>query len=253
MASATGAPQAHPDEVARAAEGLAEDSPLLGRRGAASQAEGDSLGWNLLIGTAPIAQAGLLLLLIYIFVIMFTHPLIFFSAHPLLNISAVFLLGQAVLILQPTHTPTQKIRGTHFHAALLGAAALLFAAAFIIIEVNKFDHGFAHFTSAHGRLGLASYIALALQSAVGVSQYFVPRVWGGVANAKKVYRWHRVAGYALVVLLLGTVYAAAVTETGGKVLGIKGWVVGIGAALVVVGAAARIRRSKFGGWFGGAH
>jgi hypothetical protein len=58
MASATGIPQATPDEIARResahdpapAEGLADDEPLLGRRGAVSQREGQALGWNLIIG-----------------------------------------------------------------------------------------------------------------------------------------------------------------------------------------------------------
>jgi hypothetical protein len=57
MASATGIPQTTPDEIAHrgyvhdpSEEGLAEDAPLLGDRGAASQPEGWALGWNLTIG-----------------------------------------------------------------------------------------------------------------------------------------------------------------------------------------------------------
>ncbi|KFZ13770.1 hypothetical protein V502_06440 [Pseudogymnoascus sp. VKM F-4520 (FW-2644)] len=256
MASATGIPQLTPDEIARRdpvpTEGLAEDEPLLGRRGAASQREGRALGWNLIIGTALVSQAGIIILLILIFYAIFRFPFSLFSYHPLLNISAVALVTQAVIILQPTHTASQKISGTHVHAALLGVASLAFAAAFVIIEYNKFDHGVNHFTSAHGRLGLATYILILLQALVGVTQFFVPGLYGGVEKAKSVYRWHRASGYALLLLMLITVSAAALTETGGDVLGLRLGHVGGAAALVAVGVAARIRPGKFrfggGGW-----
>ncbi|KFY23791.1 hypothetical protein V493_05628 [Pseudogymnoascus sp. VKM F-4281 (FW-2241)] len=241
MASATGIPQLTPDEIARRnpvpTDGLAEDEPLLGRPGAASQRDGRALGWNLIIGTALISQAGVIILLILIFSAIFTHPFSLFSYHPLLNISALALVTQSIIILQPTHTPTQKISGTHVHAILLGVASLAFVAAFVIIEYNKFDHGVNHFTSAHGRLGLATYILILLQALVGVTQFFFPGLYGGVDKAKRVYRWH----------------PAALTETGGDVLGLKLGHVGGAAVLVAVGVAARIRPGKFrfgggGGW-----
>ncbi|KAL5347129.1 hypothetical protein ACLOAV_007436 [Pseudogymnoascus australis] len=256
MASATGIPQLTPDEIARRdpvpTEGLAEDEPLLGRRGAASQREGRALGWNLIIGTALISQAGIIILLILIFSAIFAHPFSLFSYHPLLNISALALVSQAIIILQPTHTASQKISGTHVHAALLSVASLAFAAAFVIIEYNKFDHGVNHFTSAHGRLGLTTYILILLQALVGVTQFFAPGLYGGVEKAKRVYRWHRASGYVMLLLLLVTVAAAALTETGGDVLGLKLGHVGGAAVLVAVGVAARIRPGKFrfggGGW-----
>ncbi|OBT81521.1 hypothetical protein VE02_10000 [Pseudogymnoascus sp. 03VT05] len=249
MASATGIPQLTPDEIARRdpvpTEGLAEDEPLLGRRGAASQREGRALGWNLILGTALISQAGITALIILIFYAIFTHPFSLFSYHPLLNISAVALVTQAVIILQPTHTTSQKISGTQVHAALLGVASLAFIAAFTVIEYNKFDHRVNHFTSAHGRLGLTTYILILLQALVGVTQFFVPGLYGGVEKAKRVYRWHRASGYVLLLLMLITVAAAALTETGGDVLGLKLGLVGSAAALVAVGVASRIRPGKF--------
>jgi hypothetical protein len=63
----------------------------------------------------------------------------------LLNSAAILFLGQAILILQPTHTPDQKRDGTHAHAGFAVASISGFLAAFVIIEVNKFAHnGKAH-------------------------------------------------------------------------------------------------------------
>lgn len=275
MASATGIPQLTPDEIVRQdpvpTEGLAEDEPLLGRPGAASQREGRALGWNLIIGniasfhphsyvpptnncpgTALVSQVGTILLVILIFSAIFLHSFSLFSYHPLLNISAVALATQAIIILQPTHTASQKISGTHVHAVLLGVAALVFAAAFAIIEYNKFDHGANHFTSTHGRLGLVTYILILLQGLVGVTQFYVPGLYGSVDKAKSVYRWHRASGYVLLLLLLVTVSTAALTDTGRDVLELKLGFVGGAALLVAIGVAARIRPAKFrfggGGW-----
>lgn len=122
----------------------------------------------------------------------------------------------------------------------------------MIIEYNKFDHGVNHFTSAHGRLGLTTYILILLQALVGVTQFYFPGLYGGVEKAKRVYRWHRASGYVLLLLLLVTVAAAALTETGRDVLGLRLGHVGGAAVLVAVGVAARIRPGKFrfggGGW-----
>lgn len=58
MASATGIPDAR---IIRD-DDLGEDEPLLGRAGDASQHEQQPLHHNLVIGTAVIAQAGIVLL-----------------------------------------------------------------------------------------------------------------------------------------------------------------------------------------------
>lgn len=56
MASATGIPEQHPGSISN---GHGEQEPLLGRPGDASQKEGKSLAWNLILGTGIIAQAGI--------------------------------------------------------------------------------------------------------------------------------------------------------------------------------------------------
>jgi hypothetical protein len=77
MASATGIPP-----NAAAARGQSEEEPLLGRQGDASQAEGQSLIYNVWIGTAPIAQAGIWILAAIVWGAILSKKLIFFSAHP---------------------------------------------------------------------------------------------------------------------------------------------------------------------------
>lgn len=259
----TSVPEVHPEEVSRLNLGLSEDEPLLGRIGDASQRDGKPLYQNLILGlplslpplsptqltppgTAILAQLGLLLLVVLIYLSVFLHPLSLFSAHPLLNSTALLLVVEALLILQPTHTAAQKRSGTHVHATLHILALLLFLSAFIVIETNKFAHSAPHFTSLHGRLGLATYIILALQAAVGVTQYFTPGLYGGEDRAKKVYKWHRAVGYVVLLLLLGTVTAATRTETGREFLKLRTWAVVLAGTVVLVGVLPRVRLGKLG-------
>ncbi|KAH7081649.1 hypothetical protein BKA63DRAFT_530632 [Paraphoma chrysanthemicola] len=241
MASATGIP---PNGAA--ARGQSEEEPLLGRRGDASQAEGQSLVYNLWIGTAPIAQAGIWILAAIVWGAILSKKLIFFSAHPLLN-SAGFLLSiQAALILQPTHTPAQKRAGTiaHFLFHVFGTSAL--TAGLVIIELNKAGPGHEHFESPHARLGLAFYILVYIQSLVGFTQYYVPQLYGGVDNAKSIYKYHRVGGYVIATLGLATISAASWTTYSLNVAHLQHWAVIVASVLVLVGVLPRIRLSKFG-------
>jgi hypothetical protein len=80
MASATGIP-----EDTSAYQGRGEEEPLLGRAGDASQQEGKPLYHNFIIGTGVLAQAGIWILVALVWSGIFSHKLIFFSPHPLLN------------------------------------------------------------------------------------------------------------------------------------------------------------------------
>jgi len=242
MASATGIP----DTPRRDNSGLGEDEPLLGRAGDAAQEDGKALPFNLFIGTAVIAQGGLILLTALVWASVFLAPLSLFSAHPLLNSSGILLASEAVIILQPTHTATQKRQGTIAHLILnvLGLNSLI--AGLVIIEYNKFSHGAAHFTSVHGKLGLITYILLAIQSFVGFTQYFVPKLYGGVNNAKALYKYHRASGYVILVVMLATASAASVTDTGRDMLHLKLWSFLVCAALILVGILPRIKKQKLG-------
>ncbi|CAG8954422.1 hypothetical protein HYFRA_00006049 [Hymenoscyphus fraxineus] len=248
MASATGIPQASPAHAHIHDEGRGEDEPLLGRRGDVSQPEGRALYHNVYTGTAAIAQAGIVLLIASVWASVFLNKLLpFVSPHPLLNSAGILFITQAILIVQPTHTAQQKREGTiaHFTLNTLGVSSLI--AGLIIIEINKFRNNPPHhFQSVHAILGLITYIVLALQALVGFTAYFVPQLYGGVNQAKSLYKWHRISGYIVFLLLLATVAAATQTDYNKNVLDIKLWAVLVCSVLIVIGVFPRIKKEKLG-------
>lgn len=169
-----------------------------------------------------------------------------FSAHPLLNSTALLVLTQSVLLLQPTHTPEQKRKGTIAHFVLNNLAIDALIAGLVIIEYNKFAHNGTHFVSPHAILGLITYILLASQSVVGFTAYFTPKLFGSVDAAKALYKWHRMSGYLIFVLMLATVAAATQTDYNKNVLDIKLWAVLFSAALILIGVVPRIKKQKLG-------
>lgn len=197
-------------------------------------------------GTAVISQAGIILLTALIWISIFTQPLILFSAHPLLNSSALLLVVESIILLQPTHTPPQKRTGTLSHFSLNFVALDALIASLVIIEYNKFAHNGEHFRSPHAILGLITYVFLLIQSLVGFTQYFVPALYGGEANAKSIYKYHRLSGYIILLLMLATVAAATQTDFNKNVLHIKLWATLLTAVLVLVGIFPRIKKQKFG-------
>lgn len=180
----------------------------------------------------------------------FSHDLILFSAHPLLNSAAMLFLVQAILILQPTHTAKQKKQGTYTHAALNDVGVGAAIAGLVVIEYNKFDHGGEHFVSPHAIMGLVTYIMVVLQFIVGATQYFTPGLYGGVDNAKALYKYHRVWGYLTLLMMLATICAATQTGFNVETLQMQLWALVVACIVIVVGVAPRIKLSKFG-WMGG--
>ncbi|KAI6857778.1 hypothetical protein KC343_g10458 [Hortaea werneckii] len=226
-----------------------EEEPLLGGVGDATQQQ-RPIYHNFVLGTGVVAQAGAWILAAIVWGSVFSHDLILFSVHPLLNSAAVLFFVQGILILQPTHTAAQKKQGTYTHAALNDVAVLAAVAGLVIIEYNKIDHGGTHFESPHAILGLVTYILIALQAIVGITQYFTPGLYGGVDNAKALYKYHRVGGYITLLLMLATVCAATQTTFNTNVLQMQLWAVVVASVIIVVGVGARIKRSKFG-WMAG--
>lgn len=129
-------------------------------------------------------------------------------------------------------------------------------------EINKGDH--AHFTSAHGRLGLVTFILIGLQTIVGFVQYWIPTlVLGSVDNGKALYKYHRydsglhhlscarltasrVSGYLIIILSLATICAATQTGFNENSLHIRLWAVTVASVLVLVGLVPRIKKHKLG-------
>lgn len=82
-----------------------------------------------------------------------------------------------------------------------------------------------------------------LQALVGVAQFFFPVIiFGSVDGGKRIYKYHRWAGYAL--LLLETALFLAATQTGA--LEIPTWSVVLSFILILSGLGARIRKHKLG-------
>ncbi|KAI5821241.1 hypothetical protein BZA77DRAFT_383654 [Pyronema omphalodes] len=229
-----------------------EDEPLLGRPGDVSQSTSSTLCrgllTNLITGTAPLAQLGSFVLVGLIFTAIFTHPLMLFSVHPIMNTLAIVLAVQAILVLQPTHTPNQKRAGAHTHAVIWATSLAAFIAAGVSIEVHKKRRGIGHFESKHAIFGTIIYTTLVLQAIVGVLQFYAPNLLGGEAKAKAIYKYHRVSGYLILTAILVNVVLATYTPYAGNVLGIKTWTTVLSGVLVLAGIIPRVKKQKVQLW-----
>ncbi|MCJ1371842.1 hypothetical protein MMC20_003062 [Loxospora ochrophaea] len=229
-----------------AAQGRGEEEPLLGRSGDGLQGEGKPIYYNLILGTAVVAQAGTWILAAIVWAAVFSNDLMLFSAHPLLNSAGVLLVTQAILVLQPTHTPKQKKWGTNIHAAVNITGILTLIAGLVIIEYNKISHAGDHFVSPHAILGLITYILFGIQAVVGITQYYTPTLYGSVDNAKALYKYHRVSGYVILTLSLATVCAATQTDFNKNVLHMQLWAVIVASVITLAGVLPRIQKQKLG-------
>ncbi|CAZ84194.1 unnamed protein product [Tuber melanosporum] len=230
---------------AAAAAPASEQEPLLGRPGDVAQGEGEGLLRNLVAGTASLAQIGGLVLVALVWGAVFTHRILVpFSLHPLLNSLAILFALEAILVLQPTHTPDQRQKGTYTHASFVGLAALCFYGALAAVLVHKKRAGLPHFESPHAILGVIIYSLLLLQAFIGFTQYFVPGLYGGVGNAKVLYKYHRISGYLLLTLFLVNLILASLIDYGRLVLNLKTWGVALVGVLIVAGVFPRIKKQK---------
>lgn len=218
------------------------EQPFLGSRGDVSQGRDKSVALKPFIGSALLAQAGLLVIIASVWGGILSHKLLFFSPHPLLNSASILLFSEAILFLQPTHTVQQKARATRIHAILNGMALMSFLVAFATIYINKGDH--PHFRSAHARAGLVFYIEIIHQTLVGLSLYWFPQMFGGAAFARKIYKYHRISGYVLLLLSLTVTMLATRTDYIKRSIGIRLWVIAIGSVLLAAGIGSRIKKNK---------
>ena len=81
---------------------------------------------------------------------------------------------------------------------------------------------------------------------VGITQFYYPKMYGGVDNAKAVYKYHRMSGYVLLVLGFATVAAATQTDFNKNVSHIRLWAVIVASVITLVGVLPRVRKGKFG-------
>jgi len=242
MASATGIPQHTP-----AGRGDEENEPLLGRPGDASQQPSQSIAQNLILGTGVVAEAGAVLLVASVWAAVFMHgPIILFSVHPLAQSFGLLVLVQGILIVQPTVSAEQKKAGQKLHAGLNLAALISFIVGVGSIEYNKIRSNGAHFKSPHAYIGVVASIWQVLQYLVGFTMYGVPSLYGGEAKAKSIWKYHRISGYALLLMYMAAVVSATKTDYNANVLGLKLWAMVVIALLVIVGIYPRIKKQKLG-------
>ncbi|KAG6057594.1 hypothetical protein E4U17_001149 [Claviceps sp. LM77 group G4] len=257
MASATGIPErvsseeavAHDrvgQEEAAVAHNGAETEPLLGKPGDAMLPASASIMQSYFIGTGIVAELGIIILCLNIWAHIWMNPVIFFSGHPIAMTIALFILVQSILTLQPISTPRQKRLGQYIHASLNLVAFAGLVTGAVIIEVNKVRGRGPHFHSLHAYVGVSTLLLITGQYLVGFTMWATPRLYGGVDNAKKLYKYHRYGGYVVLVLLLTAVCTAMKTDYVVGVLGIGVWGVVVSAVLVLVGILPRIQKQKLG-------
>jgi len=95
-------------------------------------------------------------------------------------------------------------------------------------------------------MGLITYILLLIQATIGFTQYLVPQLYGGVDNAKKIYKYHRMSGYIVLTLGLATVAAATQTDYSKGILHIQLWAVLVASVVTLAGVLPRIKKQKLG-------
>lgn len=199
----------------------------------------------IIIGTGFIAELAIALLTLIIWVSVLTKPLILFSGHPLAQSLGVLTLLQSILSLQPTHTSEQKRIGQRIHASLNLLGFLFLVAGTVIIEYNKIKNNGPHFHSVHAYIGVVTLIVLGVQYLVGFTMWATPALYGGRENALAVWKYHRVSGYVVLVLLLATVCASTKTDYVKNVLKLPLWAPVVTSVLIVSGVFPRIQKHKF--------
>lgn len=104
----------------------------------------------------------------------------------------------------------------------------------------------SHFHSVHGYLGVLTSVVLLVQYIFGFLMWGVPGVFGGIDNAKALWKYHRISGYLLFILILATVTSAVWTDFNVNVLKIRLWAVIVAIALIVLGVYPRLHPRKLG-------
>ncbi|KAI8638678.1 eukaryotic cytochrome b561-domain-containing protein [Parasitella parasitica] len=176
-------------------------------------------------------------------------PLSIFTYHPIFMTTFVVLVTEGVSLLQPTATVAEKKRGLKCHAIIQTLCYLSAISGFSLIIYNKIISGKHHFESFHGQMGLFVFIYLFIQAVFGLSMAFLPKlIFGSVEKAKSLWKYHRMFGYILLLLVWFTAQ-----------LGVRAdymynnlynphliWLHWVSLVLVFGGLFARIRFKKWG-------
>ncbi|KZP23676.1 hypothetical protein FIBSPDRAFT_951894 [Athelia psychrophila] len=131
-----------------------------------------------------------------------------FAYHPILQTLAIVLFTYGVLTLQPTSQPATKAAGLERHqlaTLLLGLPVLALGTLAIMYKKYPWPHGIA--VTWHGTFGYISILWLLVQICVGGASVWGGGIaFGGGNKAKSMWKYHRLSGYMLLPLLIGTAH-----------------------------------------------
>ncbi|KAK9449326.1 uncharacterized protein V1518DRAFT_373137 [Limtongia smithiae] len=192
-----------------------------------------------------LAQVGAILLFLYVFSRIMATDVIFFSGHIGLNNFAVLMMVQSIILVQPTIATAEKQLGATVHGIFNVFGAVCLFGSFAIVVLNKIANGGTHFHSAHARIGLFAYIVLFVNIAIGMTQYWMPALYGSSTRAKSMYKYHRVLGYFALLLSFITTLVATTTDYNKNVLHARVTILLAFVIITAIGLAVRIRPSKF--------
>jgi len=172
-----------------------------------------------------------------------------FAFHPPLQSLSLSLLVYGILTLQPTSQPKTKAAGLarHQYAILFAAFPMIFFGTFAVMY-NKYVHSAQHFKSWHGKLGIVSMGWIFIQVLLGGgSVWFGGAAFGGGSKAKAIWKYHRLSGYVLFMLLMFTAHiGGAWSNWGNKYIPLSMRVLAYGVSLLacIAGLYIRVRPSK---------
>jgi hypothetical protein len=175
-----------------------------------------------------------------------------FPIHPLLLSSGIGCFTYGILTLQPTAHPKTKAAGLQRHQKVMLAAGFpCVALGILAIEIEKFNLGHGHFATWHGTFGLVSVGWLVGQVILGGgSVWYGGAAFGGGMKAKKLWKYHRLSGYVLFLLLLSTAHLGGawstwVTSHSQPVVRFIGYTVAPIVAILAIYSRVRTSKLKF--------
>ncbi|KAI7899752.1 cytochrome b561 domain-containing protein, partial [Cokeromyces recurvatus] len=115
----------------------------------------------------------------------------------------VVFVTEGISILQPANTAQEKKKRFQYHVTIQLTSSIFAILGFSFIFYNKIISKKSHFESLHSKLGLFVFICLFIQVLFGISITFLARpLLGSVDKGKRVWRYHRIYGYVLLLPLV---------------------------------------------------
>ncbi|RCH82075.1 hypothetical protein CU098_005425, partial [Rhizopus stolonifer] len=145
---------------------------------------------------------GLALFVVLIGSVVARIPFSVFTFHPVFMTLFIILVTEGIASLQPTTTTTEKKVGLKYHAWIQSGSYLSAIIGVSFIFYNKVISNKPHFETVHGKLGLFVFIYLFVQVVFGATIGLIPiTIYGSLDKAKKLWKYHRILGYILLLLL----------------------------------------------------